>query len=83
MNVQLPIPKLTEELLPELKRWGVFAILFVALLSYVLYTGNQRERELISVIKSTTPVLEQLQRDMTNVSCTVDAIKDDMRKGDR
>jgi hypothetical protein len=83
MNVQLPLPKFTEELLPELKRWGVFALLFVALLSYVLYTGNQRERELISVIKSTTPVLEQLQRDMTSVSYKVDEIKDDMRrKGD-
>jgi hypothetical protein len=80
MNIQLP-PKLSEDAYAELKRWGVFAILFVGLLSYVLWTGNARERELISVIKQTTPVLEQLQRDMTTVSKDVAEIKEDIREG--
>jgi hypothetical protein len=79
MSIQLP-PELSKDAYAELKRWGVFAILFVGLLAYVLWTGNARERELIGVIKQTTPVLEQLQRDMTTVSKDVADIKDDLRK---
>lgn len=79
MNIQLP-PKFSEQVWSELRKWGLFAVLFVGLLAYVLQTNQARELRYISVIDKMAPALQQMQADVKDVKDDVSDIKAEIER---
>ncbi len=62
---------MTDALLDKIAQYGVFAVLFAALLWYVLKQNERRENKLMSIIEKFTPVLESLKNDVCDIKETL------------
>jgi len=46
---------------------GIFAVLFVMLLCYVLARNDRRERTLMTFVESVTPIMQRIQDELCDI----------------